>query len=267
MIQPMNFRLPNFPIAKTTNSANFNSLDTSQLFGENLPKEAPLYDNHSCFHNLPSYELQTLVFDRGLGERLNGDLPPSYERVPAPHHTHLESNGLSDGDLVCRPDNKLIDNLCQLSNIDIPLDVSFVLTPVMPVVGRDYKKQDILKQYYPGEMLYGYLIVKNNSRMDIPFNMLLVSLEGEIGASSKTMSKHVTKKILNMIDLEASIFNSNAYSSELDPDTLECLTTRVIKSGVSFRRIFKFKIPEMILDEKGVNIAAQDFAYVHFVIK
>ncbi|ODQ77375.1 hypothetical protein BABINDRAFT_10270 [Babjeviella inositovora NRRL Y-12698] len=122
------------------------------------------------------------------------------------------------------------------------------------------------KEYTSGDVLTGYVTIRNTSAVPIPFEMFLVCLEGNIVIVKKHKAhekvvdlKPITHKLLNMIDLGASwnyeeikqISDIDFIQGERDPydNTLYGLPLdRKLKPGECYKKFFIFTLPSKLLD-------------------
>lgn len=166
---------------------------------------------------LPSFEMHNYMFNRTIYDTENiASLshPPTYDEllsnnVKNLHNVHLENssdihetleefmNETNDQetlgpppplsmdtnnfvDPTKNPNLLLLNNLDKVQKIDLPLSIQIVLTKTLPKVGVKAERENPLRQYRPGEIVCGYALIKNKSNEPIPFEMELLSLEGEV---------------------------------------------------------------------------------------
>ncbi|GAV26957.1 hypothetical protein PMKS-000418 [Pichia membranifaciens] len=203
---------------------------------------------------LPSFEMHNFMFNRTLTD----DLPPAYqESITDTVGSSTENNDsvhLSEPTL--NPANFVLNNLHKLQKINLPFDVRVTLTEQMPQLGMPFESRNPLKSYFPGDMVYGFAIFENKSNTSLPFEMLLVSMECEIGVSHPKNKRQVKTKILRMYDLEASynflyVDSQNTQCNLLDPsdNTRIGFRSRAMDPGARVKKFFKFRIPQTMLDD------------------
>ena len=208
---------------------------------------------------LPSFQMHNHMFNRTLVDPYSvGQGPPEYEESSS------ESIGLSTTPTQADsfdytlndPSSLLLNNLDKIQKINLPFSVTIKLTEEMPLLGKPFKQRSPLKQYLPGDMVYGFVIFENNSKTQIPFEMLLVSMECEIGVKQSNKNLTYKKKIMTTYDLEASF---NFLGADGDNDTCHLYDSldktyvgfekRTLDPGVPIKKFFKFKIPNYVLDD------------------
>lgn len=205
---------------------------------------------------LPSFEMHNYMFNRTLTD----DLPPAYQESITDTLTsstqHSESVPSLDASTL-NPANFVLNNLHKLQKISLPFDVKVTLTEKLPQFNMPYERRNPLKQYLPGEMVFGFAVFENKSTISLPFEMLLVSMECEVGVTHPKNNRQIIKKVLKMYDLEASynFLDSDSYACPcdmLDPsdNTRLGFVSRVLEPGVRVKKFFKFRIPHTLLDDK-----------------
>lgn len=207
---------------------------------------------------LPSFQMHNFMFNRALTDvSLSNDLLPEYEESVS--DTIASSAGLSydqNSTLTLDPAKSLLNNLDKLQRINLPFEAKVTLTKEIPVFDKPYVKENPLKTYYPGEMVYGFIIFENISQYHIPFEMFLVSMECEIGVKNPNGDGNIKKKIMTMYDLEASfnILGVDEYDvnhNRFDPVDKARLgfEKRSLDPGSKIKKFFRFKIPNYVLDD------------------
>ncbi|KGK34475.1 hypothetical protein JL09_g6376, partial [Pichia kudriavzevii] len=103
------------------------------------------------------------------------------------------------------PNLLLLNNLDKFQKLDVPLDIQIVLTKSIPKIGSPKpERENPLRQYRPGEVVCGYIIIENKTKEPIPFEMLLVSLEGNMTITNPAKPHElIRKKFLKTYDLSA----------------------------------------------------------------
>lgn len=211
---------------------------------------------------LPSFEMHHFMLNRSLSQpEYHLIFPPEYEDSMA--ETSISSlsnfqNQQNDTPEIPSFDSSelLLNNLHKLQRINIPVNVSITLTKEMPEMGKPFEKEYPLKQYYPGEMVYGFATFENTSPFEIPFEILLVSMNCDIGVKNAEINSQTGKRIITSYDLEASYhFDNNGNNSEIqDIDPFDNIYTcfgprRVLKPHNKVKKFFKFRIPTYLLDD------------------
>lgn len=222
---------------------------------------------------LPSFEMHNYMFNRTIFDTENLtslDQPPNYDASNIRHResfTSVESDHIFPPndpnnyvDPTTNPNLILLNNFDKLQKIALPINIQIVLTKSVPKVGTKPERENPLRQYKPGETVCGYFLVENKSKEDIPFEMLLVSLEGQLSIPHPSMPEQlITKKFLTTFDLSAC-FHYGCIDLKSQNVTMETLEdpinntllgfehNRLIKKGHVHKKIFTFKLPHYLLD-------------------
>ncbi|ODQ48808.1 hypothetical protein PICMEDRAFT_14338 [Pichia membranifaciens NRRL Y-2026] len=203
---------------------------------------------------LPSFEMHNFMFNRTLTD----DLPPAYQEsiTDTVGSSTQYSESVPFSEPALNPANFVLNNLHKLQKINLPFDVQVTLTEKLPQPGLPYESRNPLKQYFPGDMVYGFVIFENKSDTSLPFEMLLVSMECEIGVTHPKNKRQVKTKVLRMYDLVASynflyVDYQNTQCNMLDPsdNTRIGFRSRVMDPGTRVKKFFKFRIPQTMLDD------------------
>ncbi|TID28756.1 hypothetical protein CANINC_002275 [Pichia inconspicua] len=223
---------------------------------------------------LPSFEMHNYMFNRTIFDTENLtslDQPPNYDASNVRHRASFSSTAESDhifppGDLnnyvdpTTNPNLILLNNFDKFQKIALPIHIQIVLTKSIPKVGTKPERENPLRQYKPGETVCGYFLIENKSKEDIPFEMLLVSLEGDLTIPHPSIpEKVIKKKFLTTFDLSACFhygcidMKSQNVSIETLKDPLDDTLVgfendRLIKTGRVHKKIFTFKLPRYLLD-------------------
>lgn len=250
-MSPENNDIPNYDEIFTSDNDNTNKdVNFNQYSQSNSLKFSKEYGDL-----LPSFEMHNSMFNRTLNE----DVAPGYQE--SLNETVISSNCISDSipstsDMTLNSNDFVLNNLHKLQKIDLPFEVNVTLTKNSLNVGTPYEKENPLRQYYPGEMVYGFITFENKSKVDLPFEMLLVSLEGDIGVKHPKTRDIIKKKIVIMYDLEASYnylpvdtYCNNCNMYDPRDNTQIGFKSRVLKPGIIVKKFFKFKIPTFLLDD------------------
>lgn len=248
-MSPENSDVPTYDEIFTTEKDANQNIEFSQNYRSNLLTFSKEYNDL-----LPSFEMHNSMFNRTLNE----DISPGYQE--SLNETVISSNCISESspstDITLNSNDFLLNNLHKLQKINLPFEVNVTFTKDILKVGVPYEKENPLRQYYPGEMVYGFVTFENKSKVDLPFELLLVSLEGDIGVKHPKTRDLIKKKNVIMYDLEASYnhlpVDSYCNTCHLyDPvdNTHIGFKSRVLKPGVIVKKFFKFKIPTFLLDD------------------
>ncbi|KAG7841113.1 hypothetical protein KL942_002101 [Ogataea angusta] len=214
---------------------------------------------------LPSFEMHNFLFNRTLfdTERIPQSGLPQYGES-YPESTTSSQSVAAENQIspIDNPDLLVLNNLSTLQTIDLPLKVSIVFTKKYPVFGEPYEKESPLRCYQPGDMIVGFVTVENTCNEIIPFEMLLVSLEGTMTAPqspNSTCSKYHRQTFLRTYDLSACFhhgcINPTPYKMgeclSRDPvdDTLYGFgDLKQIFPGAKHKKCFAFRLPSYLLE-------------------
>lgn len=210
---------------------------------------------------LPSFQMHNSMFNRTLDDPINKKdvLPPQYEESVSEtlcSSRQLNSTISTTTEGSYDSSNLLLNNLDKLQRLSLPIEAKITITDDIPTIGKSFQKRNPLKPFYPGETVYGFMTFENKSKLDIPFEMLLVSLECEIGIKHPVKNSIIKKRIITSYDLEAS-FNFLGLEGDQDichaydesDNTFVGFERRNLKPGVSIKKFFKFKLPTYLLDD------------------
>jgi hypothetical protein len=213
---------------------------------------------------LPSFEMHNYMFNRTIydTENINSlDQPPNYDDLTSlntENHPQLDSNNFVDP--TKNPNVLLLNNLEKFQKIDLPIQIQIILTKSVPKVGFNSERENPLRQYKPGEVVCGYILIENKSDEPIPFEMLLVSLEGETTIPNPlNPDELIRKKFLKTydlsacfhygcIDLESQNVSYEHLLDEVDKTTIGFASGRMIKPKTKHKKMFTFKLPHYLLD-------------------
>lgn len=223
---------------------------------------------------LPSFEMHNYMFNRTIYDTENLtslDQPPNYDASNVRHRASFSSTAESDHifppgdpnnyvDPTANPNLILLNNFDKLQRIALPISIQVVLTKSVPKVGTKPERENPLRQYKPGETVCGYFLIENKSKEDIPFEMLLVSLEGDLTIPHPSIpEKLIKKKFLTTFDLSACFHygcidmkcqnvSQETLKDPLDDTLVGFENDRLIKTGRIHKKIFTFKLPHYLLD-------------------
>lgn len=219
---------------------------------------------------LPSFEMHNYMFNRTIFDTENIaslEQPPTYDEAP-PNTTgdlNRSNSSLFDQnnfvDPTKNPNLLLLNNLDKFQKLDVPLDIQIVLTKSIPKIGSPKpERENPLRQYRPGEVVCGYIIIENKTKEPIPFEMLLVSLEGNMTITNPAKPHElIRKKFLKTYDLSACFHygcidlasqnvSENTFIDEFDQTYLGFQKGRRIRTNAKHKKHFAFKLPHFLLD-------------------
>lgn len=244
---------------------------------------------------LPSFEMHNYMFNRSIfdthtnTENENGPTPPGYQEAftnaqnlpnlnsntnsfnlnfgaDASNNSNSNSNSnlnnLDYVDPTANPNALLLNNLDIIKKLNIPIRIQIVLTRSPAKFGQFNERENPVRSYKPGEMMYGYIIIENKSSQPIPFEMLMVSLEAEYSVHnpSKISDTEKVQKFLRAFDLSACYHEGNIcletqgtilhalQKDEIDDSHIGFTPDRVIEPGIKHKKFFMFKVPTFLLD-------------------
>lgn len=228
---------------------------------DELSLEPPSYDD--CCYNretlqnyIPPYEdseFDLIIYDN-LPSFFNNPEMDNNDSITTCtvgcHHKSSFENGIaqmsvrSPNAFQSYLDHHSIGNIQKLPKLDLPIEVNVTLT-------KNEFQYDIQNEildssatfYSPGDTIYGYVTFENKCETNIPFEMLLVSFEGEIGVIDHEAHTQLKKTILEMYDFEASSCTYSGYNNKPSK-----ICDNVLRPGEITTRRFKFKIPTYMLD-------------------
>lgn len=214
---------------------------------------------------LPSFEMYNYMFNRTIDDvrvDLTNERPPAYTLSGA--DSDAVNDGSFDADPSHNPDSLLLNHISQLQKIDLPVDVKIVLTKKPARLNMEVPMEYSLKEFRPGELLTGYITIKNRSSEVVPFEMFLVSLEGFIGIDriprgTTNLPQGRTKLFLRTYDLSASFHPSDIWLSshgEMEDSRIDKRDgtmygfpeDKSMDPGVTYKKFFSFVIPKFVLD-------------------
>lgn len=252
---------------------------------------------------LPSYHMYTTTIYKSFNVS-NESLaePPSYENSSIHSNSQLSSvsTGRSNSTVAQGPSTvsrntdddtgglivadegsnmwqeTILDNIHKLTNlthsnkvVSNAIKISIEFTEEVGELGKKLVLIDpLLHEYKQGDLINGFVIIKNESNEPIPFDMFYVLFEGNFTVANTldindTIPTRV-ERFLQMFDFSASWNHAhinrliteyeNPYECPLisDPydDSKMAFPDRKILPGVTYKRFFTFKIPENLLDSE-----------------
>lgn len=213
---------------------------------------------------LPSFEMHNYMFNRTIYDTENitlSDLPPNYDDNINQNINDKPIDLNNFVDPTKNPNLILLNNLEKFQRIDLsPLNIQIVLTKNIPKLNIKSERENPLREYKPSEIVCGYITIENKSNDPIPFEMLLVSLEGQSTIPHPSNSDDlIKKKILTTydlsacfhygcIDLESQGVTSNVFSDDTDNSLIGFSSDRIIQPKTKHKKFFAFKLPKYLLD-------------------
>lgn len=215
---------------------------------------------------LPSFQMHNYMFNRTLydetEESVNNDLPDYASEINTLRSTRpIDPNSFVDP--TENPNLILLNNTDKLPSVDAPVDIKIVLTKRQPMIGKVFEKESPLTQYKPGDLVTGYVTIKSHLEVPLAFEMMLVSLEGELktpaGGLKSVDRKIISRTFLKMYDLNACFHAGHipvaAYGTNglLQKDSSDDTFIgfdehRSIIPGFTHKKFFTFKLPYSLLD-------------------
>lgn len=208
---------------------------------------------------LPSFEMHNHMFNRSINDVPLPFLlpPPEYntEADPASSSTVTTPTGS-----VVDQDSLILNIVSNLQNLSLPVTIKLVITSSPPRFDIENPRASPLKQYKPGDTVHGYIVIENISDEIIPFEMFLVSLEGQETVASSSGSSHEARHFLNSFDLSACfhdgcilVGSSRSLTQRLQHDEKDDTyfgfnEERTLLPGVKHKKFFSFTIPKFLLD-------------------
>ncbi|KAH3672045.1 hypothetical protein WICMUC_004492 [Wickerhamomyces mucosus] len=157
-------------------------------------------------------------------------------------------------------DKNIIDNYHKLPQLNTSeIEISINVTKNLPQLNCKTDPESSLKEYTSGDIVHGYVTIKNKSSKEIPFNMFYVTLEGTVSVIDVKNKKQMMKKFLSMVDLSASwsyacisssAINQDYCAGELDHEGYQfgLRNDRILKPNGKYKKFFTFKFPYRLLD-------------------
>lgn len=314
----------------------------SKLVQNERPEEIPEGPIDPLWSILPSYYMYSNTINKGINDMPvppNYELRPSLCSINTTQSTVSGSSGVTSlpagssstsvsqgsGNPLLSTDpqievenqgsyikENLLDNIHKLKSFSSggneradEIEISIVFTEDVCMRNRPPKIIDpSLVEYSQGEYTHGYVLIKNNGEVPIPFDMFYFVLEGEyeIYSNPRTVTPSVEKKtFLQMLDFSASYnqaimnrlihfdpldskkidYEDSTYDYDLLDEKYQCyFSTHQIQPKIHYKRSFSFKIPHKLLDwtcpegalPSHVNLPpsfggeTRDFATIHTAV-
>lgn len=233
-------------------------LDTRSCQFMNKSSDTGSGDGYELEDVLPSFEMHNHMFNRSINDlSVPTNQPPEYLENSDRDRSHADPYNTPS---FLDPSSLLLNNLSKLKMIPLPITIQTVITSEPPQFNKKSERANPLRQFKPGETIHGYIVIENKSKVPIPFEMLLVSLEGEQTISVNEHSKLVSQ-FLKSYDLKAcyheGIINAGttrditrALQQDPTDGTLFGFSpSRVILPNMKHKKFFTFTIPTYLLDE------------------
>ncbi|GMM32461.1 hypothetical protein DAMA08_052060 [Martiniozyma asiatica (nom. inval.)] len=217
---------------------------------------------------LPSFEMHNYMFNRTIydaEDHLQVDQAPEYsvftENINAINgEFNQDSSDTQQTSQFIDPTENptlLVLNNPNMSRVSIPVNIDIKFTKSSPIRNVPYEIESSLVEYKPGDFITGFVTFTNLLNDPIPFEMMLISLEGDM--KSKVGGKIISHQILQSFDLSACYHSGEITldsQNVLGPQQLDSIdgafvgfTSRMsIESDMVHKKFFKFKLPKYALD-------------------
>lgn len=251
--------LPSYQLYQSTFSKNL------ALLNDDLALEPPQYaDQHHIENNQVDYfaAAQLPLASTSSTEALTSPLYPARRE---------HSTGLSAFELPTRWENSIQGNTHKLKRLVDPkltmppaLKITISLTKGLHRVGTPPQHLDPSGiEFCRGDTINGYVTIKNESVVPVPFSMVYVVFEGRVsvrkpGGGDINDPRHslIFYKFLNMFDYNALWTpanielpsNDDAMVDPWDNSQLRFPNTRVFAPGITYKKLFSFLVPHKLLD-------------------
>lgn len=205
---------------------------------------------------LPSFEMHNHMFNRSIQDlSLPPNQPPEYLE-----NTLARMQTLGETPAILDPENMLLNNLGTLKKLSVPVNIQLVITSQPPEFNKLNERANPLKQFKPGETVNGYILIENKSKVPIPFEMFLVSLEGEETVTGMNNNSKPVNHFLKSYDLTAcyhdgiiSAGSARNITEALQKDPIDgsyfgFTQDRFILPNMKHKKFFSFTIPKLLLD-------------------
>lgn len=217
---------------------------------------------------LPSFQMHNFMLNRNIYDHNNtydlsdNELPDYVSEINSIRSSVIPNN-LNRYDSNENNKINLLNNVDKLKYIDAPIDIKIVLTTKPPKFGKAVEKESVLTEYRPGDLVTGYVTIKSRSDKPIPFELMTVSLEGELKTPAGGFRPNdriiFTKPFLKTYDLNACFSYGNiplqthGISGELEKDDFDATIigfdkSRNVLPNVTHKKFFSFKLPHSLLD-------------------
>lgn len=206
------------------------------------------YTDHSekipC-HLLPSFQMHNYLFNRNIvdDQYCCSNNPPEYkfdntnDETTFDFENHDSTSGLS-----------IFKKSPELPTVSVPLKVSieFTRTPV--------KHNHFYNEYKPGSIISGCVTIQNERPNAISFDMIYISLEGEISLPNTSItcnSRYFSHTFLKMYDLNILKEQLTVETSGKRSKNIVLLgfdKSKQILPGATHILFFEFELPHYVLD-------------------
>ncbi|ODV80790.1 ubiquitination pathway protein [Suhomyces tanzawaensis NRRL Y-17324] len=259
--------------------------------------QQPEDDEELLLNILPSYQMYQSTVSKHLtptSEDMRTD-PPGYELTPQTSNASNASNNSVEylrslptspvnnpqefldaaSGSVAQFDDTILENVHKLKRLTSinkelskSLNIQIYLTEKIGKIGEKPKIIDPLGvELRQGDYIFGYILVTNKTKQDIPFDMFSVVLEGLITYGNMKNSivqppSHIVR-FLNMFDFNASwndacldrlpSDHNNPYIpiNEIDPvdgTHVNFNYKKILEPNITYKKFFTFRMPEKLLD-------------------
>ncbi|KAG2731983.1 hypothetical protein G9P44_004400 [Scheffersomyces stipitis] len=223
----------------------------------------------------PSYELSPISSASSYNEYGGFDGIPSTYSLPTSPVRELFANPL---DLEGESNETILENAHKLKRISASnkeiskaLHIHIFMTETVGKVGVKPKIIDPLSiEIKQGDYLYGFVLVTNKTKYDVPFDMFSTVLEGcaTFGSNGNLQSSVVRPpttvvRFLTMFDFNAS-WNDAALDrlvsdnnnpmvptiiiDPIDGTHVQLDPRKILEPNITYKKFFAFKVPEKLLD-------------------
>lgn len=255
----------------------WNILPSYDLFSSTVNRgftnevEPPSYETYSVAEST-----ETSNGDCECGSNYTGSTPAT---TVASDSSFVANGGSSAPGLTIADENTtfwhetILDNVHKLRHVSdfeqkysssVKMEIYFTKD-----VGEIGKVQELidpsLHEYKAGDILNGYILIENQSSLEIPFDMFYVLFEGNFMITSQSNVKKIikVKKFLEMFDFSASWCSQtvnrliteteNSYTcpdlvDPIDGTYLAIPRVKILRPKRRYKRFFTFKIPNKLLD-------------------
>lgn len=265
-------------------------------FSESLTENPPRYGDTLNSSPTPPLELSPQVSNasqRNIGidaALLDGDAVPEYSVEREREQNSLasdsegqnfelgeNSNELGESAFTSHDSygNTVLDAIDRLPVLrESPIDIDIYVTKKVPRPHFANELETRLKEYTTGDLVNGYIIIKNHSDKPVHFGLFIVSLEGTIKAVKADsqnglldvpkIKRVLGKKFLKMYDLNASSSETAVPNSagieydvfakdSFDGCSIGLPNERILEPHAKYKKFFTFKFPDKLLDNNCIN--------------
>jgi hypothetical protein len=215
---------------------------------------------------LPSFQMHNYMFNRTIYDGCEDELSnandlPSYTSEVNTIRSTVGPNPHSSVDPTTNPKLILLNNADQLPQVDVPIEVKIVLTKRQPKIGKIFERESPLTEYSPGDLITGFVTIKSHTEAPIPFEMMLVSLEGVMRTTGGEVNEISSMKrtFLKMYDLSACYHTGQIFTKShgvekmlqkdsIDDTVIGFNSEKAVFPNVVHKKFFSFRLPHTLLD-------------------